>query len=286
MSTDAYRRVPTSPARRRAGVVTYHTVMTLASLLFLLPLIWMVLSSFKTQSQIFDSPFTLPTSIDLGNWARAWEQGNLGTYAVNSLIVTVASVAGILVFGAAAAFVLSRFRFRGRLLLLGFFALGLLLPVQSFFVAQFSILDKLLLTDTRWALILPYAGLGLSLAVFLLKAYIDSLPAELFEAARMDGCGDLRMFVSIVLPMLRPGLATVATFSVLAAWNEFLLATVYIQSDDLKTIPVGLVAFTGRYTTDYPLLFSALSIVTIPMIAIYVVFHRQVIQGVTEGTTR
>lgn len=266
--------------------MTYYVVMSLASLLFLLPLIWMVLSSFKTQSQIFDSPFTLPTSIDLGNWARAWEQGNLGTYALNSIIVTTVAVTAILLLGAAAAFALSRLRFRGRGLLLGLFALGLLLPVQSFFVAQFSILDKLALTDTRWALIIPYAGLGLSLAVFLLKAYIDSLPAELFEAARMDGCGDLRAFVSVVLPLLRPGLATVATFSVLAAWNEFLLATVYIQSDDLKTIPVGLVAFTGRYTTDYPLLFSALSIVTIPMIAIYVIFHRQVIQGVTEGTTR
>jgi raffinose/stachyose/melibiose transport system permease protein len=274
------------PARQVISNVTYYTLMTLASLIFLIPLIWMVLSSFKTQAQIFDSPFSLPTSIDFGNWGRAWDEGNLGRYAINSIVVTTVSVFAILVFGAMAAFALSRLKFRSRGLLLVILALGLLLPVQSYFVAQSTILNRLDITDTRWALIIPYIGLGVSLSVYLLKAYMDSLPRELFECARIDGCGDVRMFFAIVLPLLKPGLATVATFSVLAAWNEFLLATLYIQSDDLKTIPVGLVAFTGKYATDYPLLFSALSIVTIPMIAIYVVFHRQVIQGITEGTTR
>jgi raffinose/stachyose/melibiose transport system permease protein len=281
LSTETARRT-----RAAASSTVYYVVMTAASLLFLAPLIWMVLSSFKTQNQIFDSPFTLPTSIDLGNWARAWDEGNLGQYAINSVIVTTVTVFAILLFGAMAAFAFSRLKFRTRGLLLVTLALGLLLPVQSYFVAQSTILDKLSLTDTRWALIIPYIGLGISLSVYLLKAYLDSLPAELFECARMDGCGDIRMFFAIVLPLLRPGLATVGIFSVLAAWNEFLLATLYIQSDDLKTIPVGLVAFTGRYTTDYPLLFSALSIVTIPMIAVYVIFHRQVINGITEGTTR
>ena len=266
--------------------MTYYTVMTLASLLFLVPLVWMVLSSFKTQAQIFDSPFSLPTSIDFGNWTRAWDEGNLGRYAINSILVTTASVFAILVFGAMAAFALSRLKFRSRGLLLVILALGLLLPVQSYFVAQSTILNRLDITNTRWALIIPYIGLGISLSVYLLKAYMDSLPRELFECARIDGCGDVRMFFAILLPLLKPGLATVGTFSVLAAWNEFLLATLYIQSDDLKTIPVGLVAFTGKYATDYPLLFSALSIVTIPMIGIYVIFHRQVIQGITEGTTR
>lgn len=266
--------------------MTYYVLMSLASLIFLVPLIWMMLSSFKTQAQIFESPFSLPSSIDFGNWTQAWNEGNLGQYAINSLLVTTVSVFAILILGAMAAFALSRLKFRMRGALLALLALGLLLPVQSYFVAQSTILNRLNITDTRWALIIPYIGLGISLSVYLLKAYLDSVPRELFECARMDGCGDVRMFFAIVLPLLRPGLATVGTFSVLAAWNEFLLATLYIQSDDLKTIPVGLVAFTGKYATDYPLLFSALSIVTIPMIAIYVIFHRQVINGITEGTTR
>jgi len=287
------RAIATAPpghAARRARLLAsdtlYYTVMTTISLVYVVPLVWMVMSSFKTQQQIFDSPWSLPTSIDLSVLTTAWERGGFGTYVGNSIIVTTAAVAAILVFGAMAAFALSRLNFRFRGFFLVFLALGLLLPVQSYFVAQSSLLNAIGINDTLWGLIIPYIGLGLSLAVYLLKAYLDTLPRELFESARMDGCGDLRMFGALVFPLIRPGLATVAVFSILSAWNEFLLATLYIQSDENKTIPVGLVAFTGRYATDYPMLFAALSIITIPMVAIYVIFHRQVTSGITEGTLR
>ena len=122
--------------------------------------------------------------------------------------------------------------------------------------------------------------------MYLLKVYLDALPRELFEAARVDGCGDVRMFTTLVLPLLRPGLATVAIFSALSAWNEFLLALLYVTNDALKTIPTGLLAFSSRYVTDYRLLFSALTIITLPMVAVYVIFHRQVVAGVTEGSLK
>lgn len=285
-AASAPRRHSARGARWLASTSLFHAVMITLSLVFLLPLIWMVMSAFKTQQQIFDSPWSLPTSVDLSVLATAWERGGLGTYVGNSIIVTSVSVIAILLFGAMAAFALSRLNFRLRGFFLVFLAMGLLLPVQSYFVAQSSLLNAIGINDTLFGLIVPYIGLGLSLAVYLLKAYLDTLPRELFESARVDGCGDLRMFVAVVFPLIRPGLATVAVFSVLAAWNEFLLATLYIQSDEYKTIPVGLVAFTGRYATDYPMLFAALSIITIPMIGIYVIFHRQVTSGITEGTLR
>ncbi|MAT18466.1 MAG: sugar permease [Leifsonia sp.] len=271
-------------ARALGNRTLFHTVMVLISLVYVVPLVWMVLSSFKTKREIFDSPFALPTNIDLGVWVEAWDRGNLGQYVVNSLITTTASVSAILLFGLAAAYAFSRFRFRFSVVLLAHFVLGLLLPVQSYLTAQSRIFDAFYLLNTRWALIVPYIGLGLALAVFLLKAYLDSMPKELFEAARMDGAADLRMLFQIVLPLMTPGLATVAVFSILSTWNEFLLALLYVIDDDLRTIPAGLLAFTGRYSTDYPSLFAALSIITIPMIAIYVIFHRQVISGVTEGS--
>ncbi|MBX3099919.1 MAG: carbohydrate ABC transporter permease [Salinibacterium sp.] len=282
MSTDTRRR----PVRVnvRLSSIVYHTVLTTVSLVFVLPLLWMIVSSFKTKREIFDSPFALPKTLDFSVWTSAWERGDLGVYAVNSVITTVVSVAGILIFGLLAAYAFSRLKFRFSRWLLLPFLLGLLLPVQSYLTAQSRLLDAFYILDTRWALILPYIGLGLSLAVFLLKGYLDSLPREMFEAARIDGAGDFRLLAQIVLPLMRPGLATVATFSVLSAWNEFLLATLYIQSDDLRTIPVGLLAFTGKYSTDYPTLFAALSIITIPMVGIYVIFHRQVINGITEGS--
>lgn len=285
MSRSARRAGAEPPGRRVARWLTGAALAALATVFFF-PMVWMVLSSFKTDRAIFSSPFALPESFDLANWAEAWEIGKLGQYALNSAIVTGSSVSLILLIGSAAAFAFSRYRFRGRGLAMGLFALGLLLPLQSYFIAQSNLFTQLAITDTRWALIIPYTAMGLPLAVYLLKVYLDALPEELFEAARIDGAGDGRIFRQLALPLLRPGLATVAIFSALAAWNEFLLALLYIQDDDLKTIPTGLLAFSSRYQTDYSLLFSALSMVTIPMIVIYVVFNRHIVGGITAGSVK
>ena len=260
--------------------------MALLAIAFFFPLVWMVLSSFKTDAAIFRSPFALPETIDLSVWVEAWEVGNLGKYALNSAIVTGASVFLILLIASLAAFGFSRYRFRGRSLAMGLFALGLLLPLQSYFIAQSNLFTQLEITDTRWALIIPYTAMGLPLATFLLKVFMDGLPDELFDAARIDGASDLRTYSRVALPLLRPVLATVAIFSALAAWNEFLLALLYIQDDDLKTIPTGLLAFSSRYQTDYSMLFSALAIVTIPMVVIYIVFNRHIVDGITAGSVK
>jgi raffinose/stachyose/melibiose transport system permease protein len=271
---------------RRASDLLVSVALVVLAAIFFFPMVWMVLSSFKSTAAIFESPFGLPEPIDLSNWTRAWEVGHIGEYAVNSAIVTATAVTLILVLGSAAAFAFSRYRFRGRSLLMGVVALGLLLPLQSYFIAQSTIFNRLEITDTRLALIVPYTAMGLPLAVYLLKVYLDALPDELFDAARVDGASDIRMFLGVALPLLRPGLATVAVFSALASWNEFLLALLYIQDDALKTIPTGLLAFSSRYQTDFGLLFSALSIVTLPMIVIYVVFNRQIVDGITAGSLK
>jgi raffinose/stachyose/melibiose transport system permease protein len=273
-------------ATRAVPRLVTGAALLLVATVFFFPMVWMVLSSFKTNQAIFQHPFALPAAIDLGRWAEAWEVGRIGQYALNSAIVTAVSVTGILLMGAAAAFAISRYRFRGRTLSMGLIALGLLLPLQSYFIAQSTTFTQLAITDTRLALIIPYTAMGLPLAVYLLKVYLDALPDELFEAARIDGAGDITVFRALALPLLRPGLATVAIFSALNAWNEFLLALLYIQDDTLKTIPTGLLAFSSRYVTDYSLLFSALSIVTIPMVVIYVVFNRQIVEGITAGSVK
>lgn len=286
MTVRGFERSDVGANGRRISRVLAGGAFLLIGVVFLFPMVWMVLSSFKSNRDIFRSPLTPPSTIDLGHWAEAWEVGNIGRYALNSAIVTSVSVTLILVLGAAAAFAFSRYRFRGRGLVLGLFALGLLLPLQSYFIAQSKLFTQFAVTDSYLALIIPYTAMGLPLATFLLKVYLDALPDELFDAARIDGAGDGRMFLEVALPLLRPGLATVAIFSALACWNEFLLALLYIQSDELKTIPTGLLAFSSRYVTDYSLLFSALSIVTIPMVVIYVVFNRQIVEGITAGSVK
>ena len=275
-----------APRRLSFARIVVIGALALLALLFFIPLIWMVLSSFKTNSEIFTTPFSLPTQVDFTQWAVAWDVGNISRYALNSVIVTTVSVLAILGLSSAAAFAFSRYRFRGAGLMLGLLSLGLILPLQSYFIAQSTMFTRLELTDTYWALIIPYTAMGLPLATYLLKVYLDALPEELFEAARIDGAGDFRIYTVLALPLLKPGLATVAVFSALSCWNEFLLALLYIQDDSLKTIPTGLLAFSSRYVTDYSLLFSALSIITLPMIAVYIVFNRQITEGITAGSLK
>lgn len=285
----AGRRDRAAGRRRVADAVTGGLAavgLALLALAFFSPLLWMFASSFKTNAQIFTTPFALPEALAFENWAEAWRVGRIGRYALNSAVVTSTSVVAILALASAAAYALSRFTFRGRGAVLAMFAVGLVLPLQSYFIAQSTMFTRLAITDTRWALIIPYTAMGLPLALYLLKMYLDGLPEELFEAARIDGAGDGRTYLMLALPLLRPGLATVAIFSALNCWNEFLLALLYIQADGLKTIPTGLLAFSSRYVTDYSLLFSALSIVTLPMIAVYVVFNRQMVAGITAGSLK
>ena len=266
--------------------IFFHTSLSLYSAFYVLPLFWMIMSAFKSNGEIFQDPLGLPKQIDLSVFPRAFRAAMLDKLMLNSAITTFSSTSLILLSSAMAAFAFSRLTFIGKRLWLGLLTVGLIVPIQSYFIAQNQLIEFLQLKDTRIALILPYAGMGMALATWLLKAYLESMPKEVFEAARIDGCSDIQTFFRIVLPLLKPGIATVAVFSILSAWNEFLLAIIYIQREDLKTIPSGLLTFSQKYVTDYQMLFAALTIITIPMVAIYVIFNRQVVAGLTEGSLK
>jgi raffinose/stachyose/melibiose transport system permease protein len=280
-------RKRTSPqliARVPRALVTIGLV--LMALVYAFPLVWMAVSGLKTNQQIFTDPFALPETWDFSIWVEAWQVGNLGRYALNSAIVTGTTLVVVLICASLAAFSFATYNFRGKGIVMGVLSLGLLLPLQSYFIAQSSMFNALYITNTRFALIIPYVAMGLPLATYLLTAYLKALPLELFEAARIEGASDLGLFRLIAMPLLRPGIATVGIFTALNAWNEFLLALLYIQDDALKTIPTGLLAFSSRYVTDYGLLFAALTIVTAPMIAIYIAFNKQIVEGITAGSLK
>ncbi|MFM8193160.1 MAG: carbohydrate ABC transporter permease [Actinomycetota bacterium] len=264
----------------------FHLILAFYSFFYVIPLIWMFYSSFKDNGKIFDNPFSLPESWDLGVFIEAWNAGGLGKYILNSALITTLATATVLLVSSMAAFAFSRYEFPLKRYSLTIFVLGLLLPIQAYFIAQNELFEFFGLKDSRFTLVLPYAGLGIPLATWLLKAYLDSLPKELFEAARVDGSSDFGMYRSIAVPLLKPGIATVAIFTALGSWNEFLLANIYVQNDDYKTIPAGLLAFSTKYVTDYQLLFAALTVVTIPMIIVYIAFNKQVVARLTEGSLK
>ena len=259
----------------------------LFALIMLYPLLWMVMSSLKGSNvEIFDQPFSWPNRIHFSNYQKAVQQGNMGSYFINSAWVTGLSVLFVVAFGAWAGFALSKARFPGRKLWFGLFFTGMILPVQAYLIPLIHLLERLGLHDSLWAMILPYTAQSLPVAILLFAAFFASLPAELEEAARMDGVSTFRFYLSILLPVAKPAVATVVVITCLNTWNEFLMALLFVVNPAMKTLPVGMIAFEQSHNTDYPALLAGLSLISVPTLVAYALFNQQVIRGVMSGTVK
>src|SRR6266496_5788128 len=262
-------------------------VWLLLALLFLYPLLWMALSSFKSSNaEIFGRPFSLPHQIGFANYQKAIRQGNMGSCFINSLWVTGLSAVAVVCFGAWAGFALSKARFPRRKLWLALFFIGMILPVQSYLIPLVGLLATLGIHDSLWALILPYTAQNLPVAILLFTAYFASLPIELEEAAKLDGVRTARFYFSILLPAARPAVATIVVITCLSTWNEFLMAMLFILDPGMKTLPVGMIAFEQAHNTDYPALLAGLSLISVPTLLVYAICNRQVIRGVIAGAVK
>ncbi|WP_309232424.1 carbohydrate ABC transporter permease [Micromonospora tarensis] len=276
------------PVRRELGVANTlsHGFLLLWGLLTVLPLLWMFISSFKTNGEILADPWGLPGALRLDNWARAWTGAHIGRYFVNSLVVVAGSVSLTMLMGATAAYVFARYEFRGRQVVYYLFVGGLMFPVFLALVPLFFVVRNAGLFNSWLGLILVYAAYSLPFTVFFLTAFFRTLPTSVAEAAMVDGCGHFRLFFRVMLPMARPGLISVAIFNFLSHWNQFLLPQVLMQGDDSKwMLAQGLFALSVSqgYAGDYARLFAGLSIAVLPVLAVYVAFQRQVQTGLTAG---
>ncbi|MCG5454514.1 carbohydrate ABC transporter permease [Micromonospora sp. PSH03] len=276
------------PLRRELGVANAlsHGFLLLWGLLTVLPLLWMFISSFKTNAEILADPWGLPGALHLDNWARAWTGAHIGRYFINSLVVVAGSVSLTMLMGATAAYVFARYEFRGRQVVYYLFVGGLMFPVFLALVPLFFVVRNAGLFNTWLGLILVYAAYSLPFTVFFLTAFFRTLPTSVAEAALVDGCGHFRLFFRVMLPMARPGLISVAIFNFLSHWNQFLLPQVLLQGDESKwMLAQGLFALSVSqgYAGDYARLFAGLSIAVLPVLAVYVAFQRQVRSGLTAG---
>lgn len=269
----------------RAGFWTYAIVGTY-SMVALGPLLLVLVNSFRTTAEISTSPLGLPTSFYFDNFTRAWDEASFGTYALNSVLVTSLSIVLGVAVAALASFPLARWRFRGRSTISALFLVGLLLPAQLGIIPIFRLIDTLGLLNTHLALILIYATQSLPLAIIILTQFFRQLPANIEDAARIDGAGELRIFFSIMLPLIRPALATVAVVQAAPIWNDFFYPLVLLRTDSQYTLPVGLTSFFGQYQSDFGLLFAGLVIVSIPLIVIFIFATRQIIAGLTAGSEK
>jgi raffinose/stachyose/melibiose transport system permease protein len=257
-----------------AGIVVYPLILTLVS-------------SLKTTNAIYDHPLSLiPREPRWANYVDAWQQANFSTYFKNSIVVSVISVVLILFLGSMASYVLARYPFRGNALVYLFFLLGFMIPVRLAIVPLFILMRDLHLLDTLWSLICVYVAGGMPLAIFLMVTFFRRIPRDLEDAARIDGANAFQIYSRIMLPLVRPVLATVALFEFLHVWNDFFFPLIFIRSDSHRTIPLGISVFFGEYSNDWGLLFAALSISLVPVIIVFLLMSKQFIAGLTVGAVK
>ncbi|MCM3129692.1 carbohydrate ABC transporter permease [Paenibacillus provencensis] len=271
---------------RRIGRSLFWFVLFLYGILTLYPFVWLVTSAFKTNEDFYNRPFGLPEVWRWENFSVAWESSNLGNAFNNSMIVSMGSLALTLFISALASFVLARFSFRWKGIMLAFFVIGMLIPIHSTLVPLFILMKQMLLLNTYWALILPYTAFALPTAIFILTAYLTSIPRDIEEAAFMDGTGLWGLFFRIMLPMSLPALSTVTILSFLHAWNDFSFALVFINKTELKTLPLAIANFADGYQTDYGLTLAAMTLSIIPTVLLYLLFQEQMMKGMTAGAVK
>jgi len=275
-----------SPASRLAARVVIYLILGLLAAVFLYPVLLMVITAFKTTPEIFRNPFGLPASWDVDSFQDVWQRAKFGLYLRNSLLITGASALLLLATAAPAAYALARYSFRLRGVLFLFFLAGIMIPIRLGILPLYLLMRDLNLLDTPFALILTYTASGMPMSVFLLSVFFRNLPRELEDAARIDGCTETQTFWRIMLPLVRPGLATVVIVNVVPWWNDFFFPLLFIQTDTWKTIPLGMQIFFGQHLVDWSLVFSGMVLASLPLLVIYLLMSRQFIAGLTAGAVK
>ncbi|MED4782122.1 carbohydrate ABC transporter permease [Brevibacillus choshinensis] len=268
------------------GRAVQYVIAYLFMLVALYPIALMIASSFKTNMEIFANPLSLPSTFHLETYQKLWEAVPFADFLWNSIFVSGMSVLMITVFSAMAAFYLARFSFKWTAALYFFFLLGLMIPIKLGIVPLFILMKNLGLLNSLWSLILIYTASGIPIAVFILTGFFRTLPVELEEAARIDGCSNFQVFWRVLLPLIRPALATVVIINFIHAWNDFFFPLIFIQKEMLKTIPVGMMVLFGEYETDWSLLFAGLTLSALPMIGVFLLASRQFMEGLTAGAVK
>jgi raffinose/stachyose/melibiose transport system permease protein len=263
----------------RWAILGFFTLVTLA------PLLWLLLSSFKTDAELFAGPFALPQSWNLDNYADALRLRPMGLFLKNSLIASAVSGVLIIVASLMAAYALLH-RFRLSKTTFGFLVFGILLPVNALIVPIFYLVNSLGLYNSIWGLVLVYSGLFLPLGFLVVKVYMDTTPLEIFEAARIDGAGFHRTFLSVAAPLTAPGAATAGILIMINAWNELIFAQILTQDAEAQTVQVGMRYFLTTYNANYPLAFAATVIAIAPTVIIYILLSDRIVRAMAAGSLK
>jgi len=263
-----------------------YTILTFFAIIEGYPILWLTFNAFKTDAEIFTNIWGFPLNPSLNAFASAWDKANIGIYYRNTLIVTIGTVLMVLVIASLASYAFARMRFPGSEIIFVTVLLTMMIQPAYTLVALFRILRELGLFNNYWGLILPYTAGSLPLAIALFTPYFRSIPADLEEAARIDGAGWFKTFTRIVLPLSGPVISAVVIFTFLGAYNELLLSLVVMRDANFRTLPLGLSTLLGRYDRNYAELFAGLTMAIVPAALVYLIFQRRFISGITAGAIK
>jgi raffinose/stachyose/melibiose transport system permease protein len=263
-----------------------HIFMGIYVLLIFYPLFNMIVSSLKTTREIFQSPFGFPEKLLFENYKIVWIDRGFGVYFKNSFVVTAIAMVIVILLGSMASYGVSRYKYKLRTWIYMLVLSGIMLPLKVAIIPLFLIVKNLALMDTHLSIIMIFIAMGLPSTVFILSGFMKTIPIDLEYAARIDGCNDWGIYRRIVMPVTQSAIALVTIYNAVPIWNDFFFPLVFIQSNRLKTLPVGLSTFFGQYSTNWSLLFAGLSIAILPMLLLYVFMSKYFIRGMTAGAIK
>lgn len=274
------------PTKAKATQLILHVILLAYSFIVLYPIGIMLLSSVKNTREIFMDPYGWPKILRWDNFSRAWRIASFSAFFKNSFFVSIMTVVVLLFISSMAAYVLARFEFRGNGILYMIFISGLMLPIRLAVVPIFTMMRDVRLLDTRTSLMIVYVASGIPFSIFLLVNFFKTIPKEIEEAAIIDGCTPFSIYYRIMLPLIRPALATVGIYNFIGTWNDFFFPLVFLRTESKYTIPLGIMKFFGEYSNQWDMLFASLTIAIIPIIVIFLFASNQFIKGMTAGAVK
>lgn len=276
-----------SPTTRRIREILKYVVLTAFTLIWLLPLFAAAITAVRTMDDITINGFwSIPQALVLENFSTAWNQARVSRYLLNSFIITIPSLIGMLFLASLAAYALARFRFRGNLFIYFMFVAGTMLPFQILLLPVFRLTNALGLYNTYGALILIHTSFQIAFCTFVLRNFMRTVPSEIFDAGKVDGASEFRLWWQVMLPLSLPSLAALATLEFTWVFNDYLWAIILISSDSLRPVTAGLATLRGQYTTDWPVITAGALLATLPTVIVFIFLQRYFIQGLTLGSNK
>ena len=267
--------------------VLIYIGLVIWALIDLFPVYWMFTFSLKSNEEVYGANVMgLPKDWLWSNYEKAMTTGNMPLYFLNSVIVTVSSIAICLVAAMMATYALTRIIWKGSKLMNSFFMLGITIPIHSSIVPIFITLSKLKMVNSYWSLIIPYSAFSLAMAILICTGFMNDIPKDLDEAACIDGCNLWQTFIKIIVPLMKPALATISIYTFLQCWNELMFAQSFISKKEYKTLPVGIQALSGQHTTDWGPIGAALVIATFPTLLVYVFMSKSIQESFIAGAVK